>query len=278
MRWVVVALMAAFTILSQAQPAKPEVDTFPPGEQVTAYTASSGIVPPELLPQTINIPHLNKCKGKLSGKVMLDIIVDSTGAVRNSMFAKPVGNELDRLALQIVDTDHFKPGTLDGKPVAVAERMEVKLTGCEVSQPTLNGKTIPAIALRELPTQQPYPAIGPASKVRLATRVSSLSLASGTVPLARVGQGVTPPSLLFAPEAKYTDEARERRINAKCLFSIIVDTEGLPQAPMLLHGIGYGLDANALTTVLDYRFKPAMRDGEPVPMRIIIEVNFKIIP
>jgi protein TonB len=37
-----------------------------------------------------------------------------------------------------------------------------------------------------------------------------------------------------------------------------------------------GLDEKAIEAVNQYRFKPAMKDGEPVPVRITVEVNFRL--
>jgi TonB family protein len=40
--------------------------------------------------------------------------------------------------------------------------------------------------------------------------------------------------------------------------------------------LDYGLDQSALDAVRRYRFKPAMRNGEPVPTMVTIEVNFRL--
>jgi protein TonB len=44
----------------------------------------------------------------------------------------------------------------------------------------------------------------------------------------------------------------------------------------VLRGIGMGLDEKAVEAVKQYRFKPATEGGEPVPVELNIEVNFKI--
>jgi outer membrane biosynthesis protein TonB len=49
----------------------------------------------------------------------------------------------------------------------------------------------------------------------------------------------------------------------------------MPQNPKVLRTLDYGLDQNAVDAVMRYRFKPAMRDGEPVPVIITVEVNFQ---
>jgi protein TonB len=37
-----------------------------------------------------------------------------------------------------------------------------------------------------------------------------------------------------------------------------------------------GLDDNAIKAVQQYRFKPAMEGGKPVPVELNVEVNFQI--
>ena len=37
-----------------------------------------------------------------------------------------------------------------------------------------------------------------------------------------------------------------------------------------------GLDESATECVSQYRFKPAMKDGEPIEARIVVEVNFRL--
>jgi outer membrane biosynthesis protein TonB len=37
------------------------------------------------------------------------------------------------------------------------------------------------------------------------------------------------------------------------------------------------LDEKAIEAVSQYRFKPAMKDGVPVPVKITVEVNFHLI-
>jgi protein TonB len=60
------------------------------------------------------------------------------------------------------------------------------------------------------------------------------------------------------------------------LVHLIVDAKGVPQNVQVLRGIGMGLDEKAVEAVKQYRFKPATEGGEPVPVELNIEVNFKI--
>jgi TonB family protein len=88
--------------------------------------------------------------------------------------------------------------------------------------------------------------------------------------------GVSAPIPLFQPEAEFSDEARRAKYQGVCTISLIVDAHGNPQNERVVHPLGMGLDEKALHAVRQYRFKPAMKDGHPVPVAITIAVNFRL--
>jgi protein TonB len=88
--------------------------------------------------------------------------------------------------------------------------------------------------------------------------------------------GVSNPVPLFTPEAEFSDEARRAKFQGVCVISVIVDSRGYPQDPRVLQPLGMGLDEKALEAVRKYRFKPAKKDGKPVPVRITVEVDFRL--
>lgn len=88
--------------------------------------------------------------------------------------------------------------------------------------------------------------------------------------------GVSYPIPLFSPEAEFSDEARRAKYQGICAISIIVDAHGYPQNPRVVRSLGMGLDEKALEAVARYRFKPALKNGKPVPALITVEVNFRL--
>ena len=58
-------------------------------------------------------------RAKYQGEVMIQIIVDAQGNVQNPHVVRPLGMGLDEKALEAVLKYKFKPGTKEGKPVAV---------------------------------------------------------------------------------------------------------------------------------------------------------------
>ena len=88
--------------------------------------------------------------------------------------------------------------------------------------------------------------------------------------------GVSAPVPLFEPEAEFSDEARRQKYQGICMISLIVDAHGNPRNARVVRPIGMGLDEKALQAVQLYRFKPAMKDGHPVPVAITVAVNFRL--
>jgi TonB family protein len=57
---------------------------------------------------------------------------------------------------------------------------------------------------------------------------------------------------------------------------LVVDANGLPQNIKVQRALGMGLDEEAVKAVKRWRFQPATKDGEPVPVMINVEVNFRL--
>ena len=90
------------------------------------------------------------------------------------------------------------------------------------------------------------------------------------------GHGVLAPTVVYAPEAEFSDEARRQKYQGVCVLSLIVDTHGNPQNVHVIRSLGMGLDEKALEAVRSYRFKPGTKDGKPVPVTITYEVDFHL--
>jgi TonB family protein len=90
-----------------------------------------------------------------------------------------------------------------------------------------------------------------------------------------VGQDVSAPTLIYSPEANYTDAARRKKEACTVSISVVVTQEGTVRDALVTDSCP-DLDASALKTVKTYRFKPAMRDGKPVAVRVMVQVGFTI--
>jgi TonB family protein len=91
-----------------------------------------------------------------------------------------------------------------------------------------------------------------------------------------VGGDVTGPAVIHSENPQYTMAARRAKIKGLVVIGLTVDANGVPQDVHVVRGLDQGLDENAIAAVQQYRFKPAMREGKPVPVEVNIEVKFDI--
>jgi TonB family protein len=111
-------------------------------------------------------------------------------------------------------------------------------------------------------------------------RIEAYPDAEGTY---KVGGSVKPPRPTNQVTASFSDEARKmakkmhiKSFQAVSTITLIVDSQGNPQSVCVQKPAGYGLDGQAVKAVKQYRFEPATKDGAPVPVRIFVEVNFRL--
>lgn len=91
----------------------------------------------------------------------------------------------------------------------------------------------------------------------------------------RIGPGVKPPILKYAPDPKFSDEARRLGIQGVCVVGLVVTAQGEPKDVHIVRSLGHGLDEQSIAIVRRYRFAPAMYKGQPVAVEINIEVNYR---
>jgi len=94
--------------------------------------------------------------------------------------------------------------------------------------------------------------------------------------LMSVGGGVSAPQVVHSAEPAFTDEARRANYQGNVSVQLIVDSQGNPQNVRLVSHLGMGLDDKAIEAVRQYKFKPAMYQGHPVAVQIIIDVDFHL--
>jgi TonB family protein len=246
-------------------------------DRVKVYAVGPGVTAPELLPP-IPLPNpAGKCKNKMDGEVVLSILVDATGRPRNLMFLHPLGNDLDKFAFQIVAADLFTPGTHDGAPVVVAQSVEVNLQACVEQKKDDAGKKTYQLRLRAIPEQKLAPLPQPPEEAVFPLRTSSWNdLSSSDRGIQRIGSSVSAPVVLSSPEAEYSEEAKREQYQGICLISLIVDAQGMPQYIQVVRKLDYGLSEKAIEAVNKFRFKPAMKNGKPVPVKISVEIEFHL--
>jgi periplasmic protein TonB len=93
----------------------------------------------------------------------------------------------------------------------------------------------------------------------------------------RIGGGVSAPSLLSKVEPEYSEEARKAKYQGTVTLYVEVDEYGRARNMRVIHSLGLGLDEKAMEAVRKWRFRPGMKDGKPVVVAALIEVNFRLL-
>lgn len=241
-----------------------------PDAREPVFVSGPDVTAPELSSTAEIAPQKEKCQRKVQGEQQLFVIVDRQGNPRDMYFLTAAGNDLDKVALKVVEGDRFKPGTHGGAPAAVAIAASVKMDGCLATVKDGKQKTL-HFWLRSKPVQAFHVATDSAQEsLRPAIR------GADEPRLYKVGGGVTAPRAIFQPEAEFTEAARSAKYQGNCVLSLVVDAEGMPKDVKVVRRLDYGLDENAVSAVKRYRFRPAMTKDGPVPVAISVEVSFRL--
>jgi protein TonB len=94
--------------------------------------------------------------------------------------------------------------------------------------------------------------------------------------LMSVGGGVSAPVVIHTVAPDFTEDARRANFQGNVSIRLIVDSQGNPQDVTLVSHLGMGLEEKAIEAVRQYKFKPAMFQGHPVSVQIVIDVAFHL--
>jgi TonB family protein len=91
-----------------------------------------------------------------------------------------------------------------------------------------------------------------------------------------VGNGVSMPRAIYAPEPEFSEEARIKKFQGEVTLLVTIGADGRPRNLTVVRSLGMGLDQKALDAVRTWRFDPAKKDGRPVAVQMNIIVNFHL--
>ena len=92
----------------------------------------------------------------------------------------------------------------------------------------------------------------------------------------KVGEDrVKAPTVVHRVEPKYSDAAREAKIDGVVVLSAVISTAGKAEKIIVLRKLEPSLDQNAITAIEQWKFEPGTRDGVPVRVKATIELNFR---
>ena len=197
-------------------------------------------------------------------------ILGDAQTLRRSSFAKPAYYE-SYCSLFVVSSRTgrlvmwFRPSVQKDEPAQAEE---------ELSQQLLSGETIHKIALvirraREDERNQRM-VIVPASEPVIEEAPDDEKIAEA--------QGVRLPRPYRRLRPEYPESAA--RADAEAIVDVLVDVraDGEVSEVQIARWAGFGLDESTVATVRQMHFFPAMKNGNPIAMRVLLRYNFRKPP
>jgi TonB family protein len=245
----------------------------PASKTVSVYEPRKPVVAPRLLPPQQPLDFPKHCTDTSVGQSELSLLVDTNGRARNIMFQKPSGTLADQFAITIASMDRFAPGMLNGKPVVVAETLDITMKACIGEETNAAGKPVEGWILKSPARQKLKKPKNPPQVAELAPLNSPDPKVTGLVRRPDFfGNGESAPVLLYSDYANYTPVHPGAK--GTCEVSLVVAAHGLPGDVQVLKKLDPGLDVAALEAVENYRFFPAIKHDEPVPAAVVVSVDF----
>ena len=75
---------------------------------------------------------------------------------------------------------------------------------------------------------------------------------------------------------EYPALALRLRVSGMVTFLVTVDEAGIPTVDAIVNPIGVGLEESAIEAISKWRYTPTYLDGDPIPVRATVTVNFAI--
>jgi TonB family protein len=91
-----------------------------------------------------------------------------------------------------------------------------------------------------------------------------------------VARGSLRPTITYREKAKYTEEARQHNLQGTVVLSVIFGADGGLHNIRVLRGLPDGLTEKAIEAARNIRFRPAVRNGVPISVRMTLEFNFAL--
>lgn len=94
----------------------------------------------------------------------------------------------------------------------------------------------------------------------------------------QLGSGVTTPVPVFQPTPQYTSDAMRARVQGVAVVSCVVRPDGSVTDVEVVRSLDstFGLDGEAIKAARRWRFRPGTLRGEPVAVRVVIEMSFTL--
>jgi TonB family protein len=90
-------------------------------------------------------------------------------------------------------------------------------------------------------------------------------------------QGVSPPAVVYEQKPAYPEAAKQAKIQGTVLLQCIVQTSGACDDVRITQPLdAMWLNQEAIRALRQWRFRPGMRMGEPVPVQVNVKFSFRV--
>jgi TonB family protein len=89
---------------------------------------------------------------------------------------------------------------------------------------------------------------------------------------------LSPPVPLRKVDPKYYPAEMADRVEGKVLLAAVLRKDGRVDSILVLRHVDERLDQSAQDALDKWQFQPALRDGEPVDVDLLIEIPFRLAP
>lgn len=91
-----------------------------------------------------------------------------------------------------------------------------------------------------------------------------------------VARGNIRPIITYREKAKYTEEARQNHVQGSVVLSAIFGSDGKLYNIRIVRGLPFGLTEKAIEAARNIQFRPAVKNGVTIPVRMTLEFNFAL--
>ena len=99
---------------------------------------------------------------------------------------------------------------------------------------------------------------------------------SGPSSEARADAHTSQPFVIQKFDPDYTPEALAAALQGTITLALVITPEGKASQISVVRSLGMGLDEKAVECVEKWRFRPAMRNGQPLQAKARVEINFRL--
>jgi TonB family protein len=91
------------------------------------------------------------------------------------------------------------------------------------------------------------------------------------------GGDVKPPKVIHYVEPAFADTSKDAFVDGVVKLKTTVTPEGMPSDIQVIKGLSEQENRNAVDAVKQWRFQPGTKAGEPVHVRVSIEIAFHLM-